>query len=418
MKILVAEDDSVTRMVIASTLKSTGNEVSAFADGNSLWEACSKMEGPRILFLDWIMPGLSGLEICKRLDALEERSQVYVIMLSANDSVEDVVHGLDSGADDYLTKPVLRAELHARLRAAQRTLGYQIELAKQVHELKDTINGRYEPGELVGSGGLGSVYKGKDRLLQRPVAIKILNTALMGDGIGNGWDEALSEAMLTASICHHNIMSVYDCGQNAQGAFLVMELFEGQNLEQILDESGALSLSTFWKLAKEVLLGLKAAHDNNILHNDIKPSNIMVRPLEGSPNDLEIRILDFGLAKVRDQDDYGDDSECVMASIHYLSPEIIVGDPIDMRSDIYSLGQVFYHLLAGRPAYNLKTVDDMLRAHLKGDYENVRTYNREVPEQVSYWLDGMLEHDCDKRYQSVDEVLRVFQEIETECALV
>ena len=345
MKVLIAEDDSVTRMVITSTLKTTGNEVISFADGNSLWKAFPTIDGPKILFLDWIMPGLNGLEICQRVHTLEARQQVYTIMLSANDSVDDVVYGLDSGADDYLTKPVMRAELLARLRVAERTLGFQLELAKQVHELKDTINGRYEPEVLIGTGGLGSVYRGKDRLLQRPVAIKILNSKVQAEDEPDVWDEALSEAMLTANIRHHNIMSVYDCGQNAQGAFLVMELFEGSNLEQILDETGALPMATFWKVAKETLIGLKAAHDNNILHNDIKPSNIMIRSLEGNESEIDLRILDFGLAKARDQE-YEEEKDCVMASIHYLSPELIVGDPIDVRSDIYSLGHVFFHLLA------------------------------------------------------------------------
>jgi serine/threonine-protein kinase len=331
-------------------------------------------------------------------------------MLSANNTVEDVVQGLDAGADDYLTKPVLMPELLARLRVAERTLGYQHEMSRQVDELKDAINGRYVPELLIGYGGLGAVYRGRDRLLQRSVAIKILQRDVKNNPKRDLWDAALSEAMLTANIRHKNIITMYDCGQNAQGAFMVMELFEGKNLAEIIDEQGQIPLPLFRNIALQTLSALKAAHELNILHCDLKPSNIMIRLEDATTGDVDLRILDFGLAKLKGQVYSNDDEDCVLVSIHYLCPEAIVGQTLDARSDLYSLGHMFFHCLAGRPSYfHEDSAEEIARAHLKGDYPNLCELNPEVTPELKKWLDGMMAHSKEKRYNSVDRALSEFR---------
>ncbi|MEM9400484.1 MAG: protein kinase [Verrucomicrobiota bacterium] len=409
MKVIVADDDPVSRMVLLSTLKSANYELIIFSDGRSLWDSLPSISGPKIILLDWVMPGYHGPEICRKLQDSPQRSLTYVIMLSAYDEMKSVIYGLDSGADDYLAKPVRKGELLARLRVAERTLAVQEELSNQIKDLENTINGRYQMFEEIGSGGLGAVYRGKDRILQRPVAIKLLKNSIANSDI---WAKAKSEAMLTATIQHRNIIDIYDCGRNAEGAYVVMELFDGQNLEDFMNLQAQIPLGLFEIFAREMMLGLMAAHDHNILHCDIKPSNVMVRLCGPKMKELEVRILDFGLAKLHDQAKENTD-DCIMASVFYLSPELIIGDPLDARSDLYSLGFVFYHLLAGTPAYNEETVDGMLRAHLKGEYIDICEFNPEVSPELRSWLKQLMARRPDDRFQSTEEALLAFNKIST-----
>lgn len=408
MKVIIAEDDSVTRAILVTLLHRAGHDVVSYCDGLSLWKDISKTEGSKLLILDWHMPGLDGVEICKRIRNSKMKHETYVILLSSDDSVTDVVDGLDSGADDFMSKPVSRAELLARLRVAERTLGYQAELARQINEMEDTINGRYMPKRLVGTGGLGSVYEGMDRLLQRKVAIKVINPN--AEANKNIWEAALEEAKLTANLQHPNIISVFDCGKNTQGAFVVMELFEGDTLEKYTDTHVPIDLALFRQIVVKALMGLSEAHRNEILHCDLKPSNIMIRKSRHGGEEIELKILDFGLAKFKGQDyEKEEEGGCIMASIYYLAPEIIVGKPIDFRTDLYSLGHVFFHLLARRPSYDKKSNQEMLLCHVKGEYPDVREFHPRVSDNLAEWLDHLMSHRPKDRYNTAEEALEAFE---------
>jgi phosphoserine phosphatase RsbU/P len=139
MKILIAEDDQISRRVLEGTLQNWGYEVIVACDGEEALRVLQGPESPRLALLDWMMPGLDGIEVCKRFRAAAPASAVYLILITARTSKEDIVTGLESGADDYVTKPFDRAELHARLRVGERILGLQQSLADRVRELEDAL---------------------------------------------------------------------------------------------------------------------------------------------------------------------------------------------------------------------------------------------------------------------------------------
>jgi phosphoserine phosphatase RsbU/P len=139
MKILVAEDDLVSRTMLSRLLTSWGHEVVATVDGRAAWDVLEKDDAPKVAILDWMMPELDGVELCRRNQALSRKDPTYVILLTAKDRTEDLVMGLESGANDYLVKPFDRRELQARLRVAERVVALQREVAERVHELQDAL---------------------------------------------------------------------------------------------------------------------------------------------------------------------------------------------------------------------------------------------------------------------------------------
>lgn len=139
MRILIADDDPVSRLVLERTLRGWGHGVISVADGNAAWEVLRHADAPKLAVLDWMMPGVEGPELCRRARALAHPVPTYTILLTAKGTTDDVVTGLDSGADDYVTKPFERAELHSRIRVGERVVGLQQAMADRVRELEESL---------------------------------------------------------------------------------------------------------------------------------------------------------------------------------------------------------------------------------------------------------------------------------------
>jgi phosphoserine phosphatase RsbU/P len=140
MKILVAEDEYITRLMVQVSLETWGFRVDCVSDGNEAWEALQKPDAPQIAILDWEMPGLDGVEVCRRVKELEKETPIYIILLTGRDSRNDILHGFDMGADDYMTKPFDDNELRARVRVAERLVHIQISLSESVEELRYVLD--------------------------------------------------------------------------------------------------------------------------------------------------------------------------------------------------------------------------------------------------------------------------------------
>jgi DNA-binding response OmpR family regulator len=139
MRILIADDEPISRTILERTAKSRGHEVIAVADGLSAWKILQQDDAPKLAILDWVMPGLEGPEVCRLARALGQPVATYMILLTSKDNPEDIVAGLDSGADDYVTKPFNRAELQSRIRVGERVVGLQMGLAERVQELQESL---------------------------------------------------------------------------------------------------------------------------------------------------------------------------------------------------------------------------------------------------------------------------------------
>jgi len=265
---------------------------------------------------------------------------------------------------------------------------------------------RFEIRELIGSGGLGDVYRALDHHLGgRPVAIKRVRMQV-NQNDRRLVEQTWREAMTTACLQHPNIVTIFDYGIDAQGAYVVMELIEGETLEDVLVR-GPLQFEDFFLFAQQSLQAIVAAHALGLIHRDLKPGNFMVaRAADDAP--FNVKILDFGLAKYLDapQPQSIDHLNSLMGSVHYMAPEQFQRLPIDHRTDLYSLGCIFYEALTGHPAFDGENVSELIDAHLKKVPHPMKQLRRDISVRLERWIARFLERDASKRWPNAAEALR------------
>ena len=272
------------------------------------------------------------------------------------------------------------------------------------------MSSRYDILEPLGEGGGGAVFKAWDRRLERYVAIKRLLPPDQRDGPGMGTD-LRKEAGALSSLQHPNIVSVYDLDDLNGEPIVVMEFLNGETLEQTL-RRGALTLGDFASVARQSLEGLVAAHRLGVQHRDIKPSNIMVNWL---PNgDFLVKVLDFGLAAFSARPQVpteGADGE-IFGSVYCMSPEQFLREPPDARSDIYSLGCVFYYALTATYPFEGKSMEEIAAAHFNQVPTPILRLRGDVPPALSQWIAWLMHRQPEHRPKSAEEALDTFLKIQ------
>src|SRR6267378_3178731 len=254
--------------------------------------------------------------------------------------------------------------------------------------------GRYRDPVMLGSGGMGAVYRATDPSLNRYVAIKVLTHR-----DPRYVERFRREAQVLAKIGHPSIIQIYEIvgsGEDTSDPYIVMEYFEGRPLDALLRQ-GPLAPAQVVSVVRQCAEGLRKAHANHVIHRDIKPGNVMLSPSG------EVKILDFGIAKLRDakQDLTG---EAVLGTPYYMSPEQATGYAIDARSDIYSLGITAFHLLAGRKPFEAKAKVDVMLMQVKAPLPDLTEL---VPcdERIARIVGKMCAKKPAERYQSCDELI-------------
>ncbi len=254
---------------------------------------------------------------------------------------------------------------------------------------------RYVIQEPLGQGGSGSVFRALDQQLSRDVAIKrIREDADIESSIRK-------EAGVLAALHHPNIVTIYDFAADEQGPFVVMELVEGHTLDDIVTQQ-PLTLRNFYELVDQVCKGLSSAHGRGLVHCDIKPKNIMLQ-FHGD-NTFTVKILDFGLARMELENEEANADGTVAGTPNTISPEQLLRQPADVRSDIYSLGCVFYYSLSGQFPHDHDDVQQIVQNHLNGTSIPLHRIKPEIPEPISRAISKMIALDPNMRQQSVQEV--------------
>ncbi len=220
------------------------------------------------------------------------------------------------------------------------------------------IDERFELIESIGSGGMASVWRATDNLLQRQVAIKRLAPHLAADPVSAA--RFLREARAAASLNHPGIVTVYDTGEDANGPYLVLELVEGETLESRLRREGPLSPADTAKIIGEAAAALDHAHSSGIVHRDIKPSNVMID--EGG----RVRITDFGIARVIEDTTTLTGPVDILGTLAYMAPEVLEGEQATPASDVYSLGSVAYEMLTGNRPFAADSIEELAEAIRSG----------------------------------------------------
>ena len=256
------------------------------------------------------------------------------------------------------------------------------------------LGDRYEIIELVGSGGMSEVYKAKDHILSRIVAIKVLKSEFSEDR--TFVTKFRTEAQSAAVLEHPNIVNIYDVGSEDGLYYIVMEYVEGITLKTYIEKKGQLSFKESASIAIQVARGIEAAHGKNIIHRDIKPQNIMIS------TDGKVKVTDFGIAKAASSNTISSD---VMGSVHYASPEQARNGFIDARSDVYSLGIVMYEMITGRVPFDGDTTVAVAIQHLQEEIVKPSVYAPNIPVSFEGIILKCTQKTPDRRYQSMAELL-------------
>ena len=256
------------------------------------------------------------------------------------------------------------------------------------------LGDRYEILEKIGTGGMAEVFKGKDHKLNRYVAVKVLKEEVRdNDGFVKKFKE---EAQAAAGLAHPNIVNVYDVGDENGIYYIVMELVEGITLKNYIERKGRLTIKEATSIAIQVSAGLEVAHNNHIVHRDIKPQNIIISR-EG-----KVKVTDFGIAKATTSQTT---TSSAMGSVHYASPEQARGGYVDHRSDSYSLGIVMYEMVTGRVPFDGETAVTVAVKHLQEQMVPSSKYCPEIPYSLEQIIKKCTEKSPDRRYQDIGDLM-------------
>ena len=268
---------------------------------------------------------------------------------------------------------------------------------------KRMLGGRYEIVEKIGEGGMAVVFKAKCHLLNRYVAVKVLKAEFTKD---KKFIESFDrESKAAASLSHPNIVSVYDVGVEGKDIYyIVMELVDGQPLNEILEAVGRISYKNSVKISKQIAAALTAAHKNNVIHRDIKPHNIMIT------TDGRAKVADFGIAKAVSNATIVS-SDAVMGSVHYSSPEQARGGYVDGKSDIYSLGILLYEMVTGKVPFESDTVVGVAMKHINDEIVPPSQLFPDIPVDLEHVILKATSKRQSDRYQTAKEMFDDLDEI-------
>ncbi|MDT0159443.1 MULTISPECIES: Stk1 family PASTA domain-containing Ser/Thr kinase [Bacillus] len=257
------------------------------------------------------------------------------------------------------------------------------------------ISGRYKILDMIGGGGMANVYLAHDMILDRDVAVKILRLDFAEN------DEFIRrfhrEAQSATSLAHPNIVSIYDVGEEDSIYYIVMEYVEGQTLKQYIQQHSPVPVDTALDIMKQLLSAISHAHQHHIVHRDIKPHNILVDRLGN------VKITDFGIAMALSSTSITQ-TNSVLGSVHYLSPEQARGGMANKKSDIYSLGIVMFELLTGRLPFSGESAVSIALKHLQSETPSLRRWNPSIPQSVENIVLKATAKDPFHRYENVEDM--------------
>ncbi len=266
-----------------------------------------------------------------------------------------------------------------------------------------TSLGRYEILGELGQGAMGLVYKGRDPLLDRIVAIKTINLSLPKQELAEYEARFYQEAKAAGGLSHRNIVTIYDIGRSERVAYMAMEYLEGQELRQMLQAPTPIPLAHTLEIGAQVADGLQYAHERLIIHRDIKPANIIIL------KDLVAKITDFGIARMRNNE-VKTATGIILGSPRYMSPEQVSGKRADNRSDIFALGVVLYEMFTGSSPFVADDIHGVMYQTMSFNPPAPRTLNPELPDILNYVIAKALAKKPDERYQQVADLANDLRE--------
>jgi serine/threonine protein kinase len=265
---------------------------------------------------------------------------------------------------------------------------------------------RYQLDRSLGNGGMGEVFEATDLTLHRNVAVKLLSPSLVQDEPARA--RFLREARALAQVNSPHVVAVYDAGEDDERPYLVMELVEGTTLEHELERAGRLEPPRAVAIAKDIASGLASAHGQGIVHRDVKPSNVFLRPSDAA------KIGDFGIARLERPDATLTLTGQTFGSPPYVAPEQATGGTVDARADLYSLGCVLFQMLVGRRPFSGDDAVSLVYQHVHTTPPRVDSLHPEIPVALGDLVAGLMAKDPDDRPDTAEEVRRALESVPTE----
>ena len=259
------------------------------------------------------------------------------------------------------------------------------------------VLGRYEILSELGQGAMGTVYKARDPMLDRIVAIKTINLTLPKEELAEYEARFYQEAKAAGGLSHRNIVTIHDIGRSDRVAYMAMEFLEGQELRRLIQSRVPIQLTHALDIGAQVADGLQFAHDRQIIHRDIKPANIMVL------NDGLVKITDFGIARMRNNE-VKTMTGMILGSPKYMSPEQVSGKRADTRSDIFSLGVVLYEMLTGTSPFVADNIHGVMYQTMNFNPPAPRTLNPDLPDVLNFIIAKALAKNLDDRYENAKDL--------------
>ena len=265
------------------------------------------------------------------------------------------------------------------------------------------LGGRYEILSELGAGGMAVVYKARDRQLNEVVAIKTIKSEDSRDAVL--LDAMKSEIRLARKITHRNVLRIYDFGDASGVPFISMEYVRGMTLRYLLQNRARVPFAAGLRIMRQVCTALMVAHEQAVLHRDIKPENVMLEPSGNA------KLMDFGIASPMRRGDGQAAERLVVGTPRYASPEQLVGDPVDERTDIYSCGVMMYYMFTGKLPFNERNMERLLEVKGREEYAAPADLVPGFPEELAAVISACLKSNRDKRPQSAEALLKILEDI-------
>lgn len=270
-----------------------------------------------------------------------------------------------------------------------------------------TFAGRYAIKEILGAGGMGVVYRAVDTQLQEPVAIKTLKPEAMGV---ESVERFKQEIRLARRITHRNVVRTHDLGETDGTLFITMEYVEGKSLAEVLKKRGKLPLNVSLTVARQLCRALEAAHETGVIHRDIKPQNLVVDPTG------VLKVMDFGIARLAEGRPEGQKGLTAVGTVvgtpEYMSPEQLMGQELDPRSDLYSAGAVLYECVTGKPVFDAPNLTALILKHVDEEPADPRSLAPDVPQDLALLILKSLAKAPQGRFQTAAEMGEALDEVE------
>lgn len=427
-RILVVDDSNEIRSVLGAQLRKQGYKVDTARDGAEGSEKAAEFK-PDLIIMDIMMPRMDGFQACRAIRANAGTKHIPIILLSALGGEDDILQGIEAGANDYLVKPFRAPELSAKIKVLIRRAGSQASRADadtvEVPRSSDldTIRRFKETGQIVskdfagfqiidklGQGGSGAVYRAIEPVNLTPVALKVVSPFISQSP---GFVRRFARSSdISIKVRHPNIVRGYTIGEHQGIHYLTQELVEGPTLDKVLERQGPLAPLRVTILMRQIVEALVYLESQGFIHRDLKPGNIFeVKGPDGGPF---AKLADFGLSRAID--DIGGTIEGhVLGTPQYISPEQAMGaTKLDMRCDLYSLAATAFHLVTGHPPFGGDTFQSLILAHVHAPVPSVRTVSPEVPECLDNLLRTFMAKKPEERAPNMQVALEMVTTVENE----